>query len=343
MPERILVGIPVYNDYDYLDMLLQSIRWYTVFDEPFDLVVCDDGSTSERLGSPDKPDSIRGVCAKYGVILIENDTNQGIPITWNHLSQALGAESEIVVLLNDDTLMVPNWLRCLVYFLDENKDNPHIGTACLQPLHVPRTTPQGIKARFREILPDLGHTVFRFDDIVTGREQCHEWNPVPYFQERQGHGHGLAMAMCPTGCSFGFRREVFNMVGGFDENILSFHEESTFGTVCAQHGRGALAFCYPRPYHVISGTFMESPELRQSERMLASRAYYRGKFGVPPEIADDKYFDWVNAQLMPQIPRTPMKYLSPDYDQEPERHTRAFGGDPLTLPKLIVREEKYPS
>lgn len=121
MAERIMVGISVYNDWEHLDMLLQSIRWYTYQqEEAFDIVVCDDGTRSygaEDVGNDmlrfdsgrvALADKIKETCAKYGAIFIEHNTNQGIPATWNHLAYALDAQSEIIVLLNNDLLMPPS-------------------------------------------------------------------------------------------------------------------------------------------------------------------------------------------------------------------------------------------
>ena len=334
MPARVLVGIPSYNDREYLSMVLQSIRWYTDLDEPFDIVVCDDGSRAEVL-----PD-IRDICAKFGVTLIEHDRNLGIPATWNHLGLALGAKSEIIIWLNDDILVVPHWLRCMVYFLDANKDVPTLGTLSLQPRHVPRHV---AKEWFRIMLPDLGHTVFRFENLIDGRESQHEalnaHDPLlkgKAMDVRDGEGQGIGKVMCPCGCSFGMRRREFE-TQYFDEKILSFHEESDKGTQLASIGRASYCLAYPRPYHVISGTFMNNPELKANERMHASRWYYRHKWGVP-ESAPDSGFDWVNAKYMPQIPSVTMKFLAPDYNLPPTER-KLPGGELVQLPALVEKEQ----
>jgi len=231
MSRRILVGISTYNDYEYLDMLLQSIRWYTYTDEEkFDLVVCDDG-TRYRFSRPGADgvtqldaqsvataDRAAQVAARYGAVWIENSSNQGIPATWNHLANALGGESEIIVLLNNDLLMVPNWLRVIVHFLGANKDNPHVGSCYWNPVNgVPKTL-------MREILPQLGHTLFVAKDQITGRER--DFFGSAHTEVRLGENQGLGRVMCPCGCCFAFRREIFNAVGGFVEELTSFHEES---------------------------------------------------------------------------------------------------------------------
>lgn len=335
MPARVLVGIPNYNDHEYLDMVLQSIMYYTDLDEPYDLVVCDDGSQPANL------QLARDICAKYGVPLLEHEQNEGIPATWNHLGYAFGAKSEIIVWLNNDMLMVPHWLRSLVFFLDANKDVPSLGTVSLQPRHVPRDAP---KTYFRAMLPSLGHTVWKFEGLLDGKEQHHEAILAhdPHLrgktmESRDGEGQGIGKVMCPCGCSFACRREAFNLVGGFDENILSFHEESLFGSMLAKNGRASFCLNYPRPYHVISGTFMNSPELQQNQRMISSRRYYREVMGVPAGEPDSG-FDWVNAQLMPKIPAYEFKYLAPNYDKAPTERT-LVGGEVVKMPYLDVKTQ----
>lgn len=335
MPARVLVGIPHYNDPEFLELILQSIDWYTQLDEPFDVVICDDGSRPKEL------EDARRIAAKFGAYFIEHAQNEGIPATWNHLTQALGAKSEIVVLLNNDMLMVPHWLRSVVYFLDANKDNPTLGTVSLQPFQVPASS---CKEMFRLIVPMLGHSVFRMDDLLSGKEKFHDSlfahdsrMKGQSMDEKVGEGQGIAAVMCPCGCSFAFRREHYNLTTGFDEQILAFHEESDIGTQLAQLGRASFCLAYPRPYHVGSGTFMNSPELEADKRMQSSRRYYRQKWGVPVQ-EQHSGFDWVNAKFMPLIPKIEYKFLAPDYNQEPEVITQR-GGEKVFLPKLVEQTQ----
>lgn len=341
MGKRILIGISVYNEHRHLEMLLQSIRWYTYYDESeYDIVVCDDGSQPHNL------ETIRAVCANFGAVLIENQQNLGIPRTWNHLCEALGAKSEIIVLLNDDIIVPPNWLRIADHFLTANKYNPTVGTMFWNPYN--NFTMDMMKA----ILPSLGHTIFKSADHLSGSENWfdHAQNCSPSVVETtQGTGEGLGRCMCPCGCCFAFRREMYDRVcdfnartygftQGFDPRIKSFHEESQFGTVCAYLGAAAWGFAYPRPYHRHGQTFSVSPELQADMRMRESRALYRGWWNVPTSVQD--YFGYVNERLMPLIPPTPLKFLTPDYTQPPDEYTHV-GGEIVRMPKLVEVEREY--
>lgn len=323
MPARIKVGISAYNDRGHIPVLLQSIDWYTFLDEPYDVVVCDDGS------APEFKEETRAACEQFGATFIEHEKNLGIPATWNHLALSLDNVAEIIVILNNDLLMPPNWLRSVVHFLDANKDNPHVGSCFWNPVN--QVPLDAMKA----FLPLLGHTSFTTRDAQTNRQR--DFLKTSPMSMRTGHGQGLGRVMCPCGCGFAFRREVFEKVGPFDERLTSFHEESDWGTRCASMGMASFGFAYPRPYHGVSQTFCMNPELQASARMTASRALYRSIWNVPPEIPDDKYFEYVHNIHMTKIPPVSLKYLQPDYDAEPETLVR-FDGEKLTVPQLIERE-----
>jgi len=332
MANRIKVGISTYNDYEYLGMLLQSIDWYTVVDEPFDIVVCDDGSRPELLGSVDNPDSIRGICSKFGATLVENGTNKGIPAAWNQLVTSLGGPAEINVILNNDILVVPNWLRVIIHFLTANKDNPHVSSTFWNPYN------NFPKEAMKSVLPNLWHTNYASFDQVTGKPLSHSVGNL--LTIREGQGQGLGRVMCPCGCCFAARGDVFTTVGIFKEELLSFHEETVWGVLCAKAGRAAFGFAYPRPYHKWGAAFHDNPELQHSFRMEHSRKLFREMFNVPSDIGLHEYLPWVNSQFMPQIPLTKLKYLRPDYDLPPD--TRILkGGETVQLPALVEFEEEF--
>ncbi len=328
MAARVKIGIPVYGNVDHLEMLLETIRWYTYLDEPYDIVVCDDGTPSEVALK-----SIETVCANFGVTLIKHETNLGIPATWNHLALSLDDEAEIIVILNDDILVVPDWLRVCVHFLDENKENKHVGSMFWNPRNY--TT----KAMMRAIKDTLATVVYETHEVATGADA--DFLGAGPFEARIGEGQGLGSVMCMCGCCFAFRRDVFHEVGLFDERFTSFHEESDWGTRAAQIGLASFGFSYPRPYHALGSTFAQhDAALNPTQRMLDSRRLYREKYSVPPHVDDTKYFEFVNQQLMPKIPKTRLKYLRPEYD---EQELRVYNdqGDIVLLPKLVEYCESF--
>lgn len=326
MHARIKIGVATYNDRGFLPLLLESIRLYTVIDEPYDLVVCDDGSTASLK------EETRAVCEKFGAVLIEHPHNAGIPTTWNHLVYSLDHAAEIIVLLNNDLLVPPDWLKVAVHFLDANKDNPHVGSMFWNPVNqVPMEAMRGF-------LHTLEHTSYVTTDSLTGKPR--DFTATSPMSSRQGEGQGLGRVMCPCGCCFAFRKEVFDQIGPFNEEYISFHEESDWGTRCAAAGRASFGFAYPRPYHGVGQTFAANPELSAHHRMQMTRRMYRQRWNVPEEVPTSSYFDWVNRQLMPQIPLTRLKFLSPDYTQAPDVRQREHG-HAFNVPMLVEREGEF--
>lgn len=334
MGKRITVGISTYRDRGHLPLLLQSIRWYTYReDEDFDLVVCDDGTKSI---DPALYAETEKACNDYGAILLNHDVNKGIPTTWNHLAESVGGDSEIIIILNNDLLMVPNWLRTMVHFLDSNKDNPHVGSAFWLPEQpCPMDT-------MKFIIDKLGHTLFYMRDQATGQPLTHRpedhYNGVPLEGSRWKDGHGLGRVMCMCGCCFAFRRDVWKLVGPFDERLTSFHEESDWGTRCAAHGMASIALPYPTPYHAHAHTFSTNPELEATRRMIASRRLYREIWNVPDTVGPNEYFNYMNRRLMPNIPEMTLKYLAPDYTRPAEERS-LIGGEIVRTPALVEKTQ----
>lgn len=212
---RVKIGISTYNDRGFLPILLQSIRWYTFLNEALDIVVCDDGST------PEFKKKTQETCDEFDAFYIEHETNQGIPTTWNHLSMSLNNDAEIIVLLNNDLLMPPNWLYPIVHFLDANESNVNVGSVFWNPVN------QVPMEAMRAFLPNLCHTSYYSEDTATGKSR--DFLSEHIMKLHTGEGQGLGRVMCPCGACFAFRRQVFDEVGPFDERLTSFHEESLPG------------------------------------------------------------------------------------------------------------------
>jgi GT2 family glycosyltransferase len=88
--------------------------------DAYELVLVDNASTDGTV------DYLKGFAAKHGhVTLCLNDTNKGFA-GGNNDGMRLAA-GEYVVLLNNDTLLPPGWLECLLRLLKENDDLGLVG------------------------------------------------------------------------------------------------------------------------------------------------------------------------------------------------------------------------
>jgi len=216
---KIVIGIPTYKDHQRVNNLLTSIFMLTPKEELAEckIVIVDDGTPDETI-----KEALREVCRKFEASLVEHDKNYGIPKAWNTLSNYF--DSEIMILLNDDIqISEPNWLRCMLYFLENNEK---IGAAGWPLFHM---GPDG------SANPKL---------------------PKPNYDSKP------ALVGAPVGCAFSFRKSSHNLVsGGFPEVLPSFYEEIWFGFELAKKGYGSYQLPYPAMEHWGSQTFSKNPEL----------------------------------------------------------------------------------
>ena len=240
----IAIGISCYNNFASVDNLLKNIEEVTSPGLNYRIVVCDDGSKEiYKLG-------LREIVKKHrDVSLVEHIENYGISATWNTLAGHF--ESKYTVLLNDDVLLVKNWLTALVYFLQKNRD---IGTAGLFTYH-------GLNQATAKKLA--------FDGVKDPT--------APVF------------ILSPPGCCFAFTGLMWKKVGEFNENMKSFYEECDFGTRCLSKGFRNYALPYPRIYHEWSGTFSRNAELQAANRMNESRVIYKKIWGGDLREMFDKW------------------------------------------------------
>lgn len=238
---RIGIGVATYNGSERVDELLASLEKHT---EPleggYEIYVLDDGGKVSNF------DRLKEVCGNYGVEVGRHEENLGISKTWNDLTRYF--DSEFMVLLNDDLVLVDDWLEALFYFAENNK----FATAGL-PMYVPLKTGK----------PHSGWKKIK-----------HGWKPYLAFPKK-------IPKRCPAapGPCFIFKRIFFDFVGGFDERYYSFYEEVDFALALAKFGYPSYVLPYPWIYHHWARSFAENPELECRERMTLSRAKFVEKWG----------------------------------------------------------------
>ncbi len=216
---KISIGAPTYNDSQRINGLLTSIFTITSKEELEEckFVIVDDGTKKEET-----KEGLRKICEKFNVPLVEHDKNYGIPKAWNSLTNYY--DSDFCILLNDDIQVSdPNWLKCMIYFLENNEKIGGVGW----PLF--HMGPDG------SLNPEMSKPDYDVKPALVG---------------------------APVGCGFAFRKSSYDLVpGGFPEVLPSFYEEIWFGFELAKVGYGSYQLPYPAMEHWGSQTFAKNPEL----------------------------------------------------------------------------------
>jgi hypothetical protein len=207
----------------------------------------------------------KNTARKWGAEFIQHDANKGIPAGWNSLTRS--GDEEVVVLLNDDIeVLDKHWLTIGVDFLLTSGE-------------------AGMK-----IGPVGWPTINR--DPVSG---------VIFFDEKDTWPEpGLCGA--PTGCCFLFTRKLFDEIGGFWEELISFYEETTFGCEAARLGYYPVQLGNPTMAHNHSITFASNPELQVIDLEPELREAV-----MSSPMTKQRYEEWAKAwRLMQDGPPQPM-------------------------------------
>lgn len=286
---KVTIGIPVYNRAAQLHDLLENLRQRTSKEIDYEIVVVDDSGRPEHRGV------VSAACAKYGASYLAHEKNRGVAAGWNTISRYHN-NSSLVVILNDDVLVANDWLSYMVYALEMN---PGVGSFGMNCRFISKEDAREIvRGPDRKVIPLNVH--WRGSELV--RNERFPSMPV----EEDG---APGKVMCPTGCFFGFRREIYNLVGGFDERYFAFYEETDFGVSCAWRGYPSFTLGVPdHNYHMWSASFGSAPEIDAGGVMARSRASFvakwRGILGVSFNDAPE-----IHSHLMDKIPPFPVKWL----------------------------------
>ena len=259
----ITLGVPTLNGADRLRQALESVAaWseaangHRLKDMGVRVLVCDDGSREEDLRGN------RGVIAQCaprlpGLELLTNDERRGISKSWNRLARDYG-DSDVVILMNDDFELVQHAIEAMVYAV---RENPAVGVVGLNS-YVSITRNQRA-ALFPGALP---HVLDR---------------RVDYCESNLMDGGGSLLSA--QGPCFAFRRDAFDLVGGFDERYFCYFEELDFACSLRRKGLHSFMASYPLGYHQGGVTNTDTRNIDAAHQMKRSRELFIEKWGKTPD------------------------------------------------------------
>jgi GT2 family glycosyltransferase len=220
---KISIGAPTYNDSSRIQGLFTTLITYTQTDN-YNLVMLDDGTKNK-----DKVNELKELGEELSIPLILNDSNRGIPYSWNRLTEFY-EDTDYMILFNDDIqISSSSWLENIIYFLENNE---HVGSAGMSLVHIDPNTGK------RNMNLDLPN-----EDVQPGKVGC------------------------AVGCAFAFKKFIWKDIKqedgstGFWEALVSFYEELDFGFELAKRGYASYMIPSPPCEHWGSRTFANNAEL----------------------------------------------------------------------------------
>jgi len=231
---KVSIIVPVWNGYAYLPACLDALLAQDCAD--FEVIAVDNASTD---GSADL------VADSYSQVrLIRNRRNMGFAGGCNVGLQA--AQGDVLVLLNQDTIARPGWLRSLVRALQE----PRTGIVGCKILY-----PDGITIQHAGgwIQWPLGLSYH----YGQGEQDIGQWD-VPRAVEYV------------TGAAMAFRRDVLDRVGSLDQDFRpGYYEDTDF---CFRAREAGYEIWYSP-----DAILVHEETTSLTDPMAISRAYQRGR------------------------------------------------------------------
>ncbi len=192
-----------------------------------------------------------------GLYFVKGGQNKGFAGGSNAaIGIALDKKADILVLLNNDTVVEPGFLKPLADFLGEDKQHGAAGGAILY-----YSSPEKIWAAGGGFLSGLTAKSRHF---LLGRDA----SSLPSAPVKLGY---------LTGCLMAVRADVLKKTGLMDEKYFLYYEESDWAAAAAKAGYGLYLVPDSRIYHKVSRTTERGGSLVVKYYFTRNRIYYIGK------------------------------------------------------------------
>jgi len=217
------VIIPNYNGVNLLPPLLEALRHQTFKD--FEVIIADDASTDSSVTIMEQ---------EYADIdldmrLLVNRQNLGFAANCNRAAEA--AYGRILVFLNNDTEPEPEWLAELIQAVCAN--------------------PQAAMVTSKILLFDQRDTLHTTGDLM-GKDGIPRNRGVWEKDSGQFDQEQIVFSGCGGGTAY--RKELWQALGGFDEDFWMYLEDVDFAFRAQLMGKQTVFAPQARIYHHLSAT-----------------------------------------------------------------------------------------
>lgn len=227
------IVIPNHNGQRFIDTLFRALQAQTFQD--FEVLFIDDASSDNSVAyleehySPHIAEGASSGDSRFQLRIIANRTNQGFVSSCNQGASI--ARGRILVMLNNDTEPEADWLAELVT------------AVCANPSTAIVTS--------KTLLFDKRDHLHTTGDML-GRDG------IPYnrgvWQKDRGQFDEQPFIFGGSGCASAYRRDVWEMLGGFDEDFWMYLEDVDYAFRVQLAGWDAVFAPKARIYHHLSAT-----------------------------------------------------------------------------------------
>lgn len=198
---KVSIVIPVYNEfqytYDCIRTLVQNIK-----NVSYEIIVGDDESTDDTK-------KIKKIIKNVKVNI--NHTEHGFLMNCNRAAEL--AEGEYIVFLNNDTLVMENWLESLVELIESDEKIGMVGSKLIYP-----------DGRLQE----AGGILWK---------DASAWNYGRYQDANMPEYNYVRECDYISGASIMIRKELWKEIGGFDQRFIpAYCEDSDLAFEVRKHG-----------------------------------------------------------------------------------------------------------
>ena len=240
-----------WNGADVMRRFLPSVLQHTTLPET-EVVVVDNGSTDDSMAYLQSLSSTPEAKAAH-LRIIAYPENYGFATGYNRAIASM--DSEIVVLLNSDVCVTPDWLTPVLSYM---KQHPEVGAAQPKILAYNSLLAHQKDASQPVTFEHAGAAGGYIDKL--GYPFC-RGRLMSYVAEDKGQYETVAKAFWVSGAAFFIRTELYNKLGGLDDSFFAHMEEIDlcwrlnsrgYDLVCVPQsavyhlGGGALAYDNPR-------------------------------------------------------------------------------------------------